>query len=153
MRAMFGVFLLLCLAFTVGGCSTVKGDPYVPGEIQVQGVQLGTITHVGASSVTSEPTIVGPVIGGVTGALIGGVIGGSGSAGVVGALAGGTLGAVAGGLGEMGFRTTNYGLALTVELDSGKTVIVAQPEDDIYTIGDRVRVMRDKEGYGRVQLQ
>ena len=62
------------------------------------------------------------------------------------------LGAVAGGVGEMGMRRTDHGLALTIELDNGKTVIVAQPEDDIYTVGDRVRVMRDGNGYGRVQL-
>ncbi len=150
---MSGIPLLLCLLFAFGGCSTVKGDPYIPGEIHAQSVLTGTVTHVGASSVTTEPTVVGPLVGGVTGALIGGAIGGSGTAGTVGLLAGGALGAVAGGVGEMGFRKTDYGLALTVELDNGKTIVIAQPEDDIYTVGDRVRVMRDAAGYGRVQLQ
>ncbi len=43
-------------------------------------------------------------------------------------------------------------IALTVDLDDGRVVIVVQPEDTIYRIGDRVRVVRDGKGFVRVQL-
>lgn len=43
-------------------------------------------------------------------------------------------------------------IALTVDLDNGGVVVVIQPEDDIYTVGDRVRVVRDGQGFVRVQL-
>lgn len=155
MRTNHTILLALCLALALAGCTTVKGDPYVPGEIHAQGVQMGTITHVGPSSVAQEPTLAGPIIGGGAGALAGGMIGsGGGAPGIAaGAVIGGGMGALAGGYGEAQMRRVDYGLALTVELDNGKTVIIAQPEDDIYTVGDRVRVMRDGKGYGRVQLQ
>ena len=152
MRLNYSVIIMSFCALMFSGCTSIKGDPYLPGDIQSQGLQTGTIVHVGASSVTQEPTMVGPIVGGTTGALVGGAILGSGTAGTIGMLTGGALGAIVGGAGEQGVRRTEYGLALTIELDNGRTIIVAQPEDDIYTVGDRVRLMRDKEGYGRAQL-
>ena len=43
-------------------------------------------------------------------------------------------------------------LALTVDLDDGQVIVVIQAEDAIYTVGDRVRVIRDGKGFVRVQL-
>ena len=43
-------------------------------------------------------------------------------------------------------------LAITVELDSGGIVMIIQPEDDIYTVGDRVRLFRGGSGFVRAQL-
>lgn len=43
-------------------------------------------------------------------------------------------------------------IAITVDTDDGRIVIVTQPEDDIYKVGDRVRVVRDGKGFIRVQL-
>lgn len=43
-------------------------------------------------------------------------------------------------------------IAITVDTDDGKVVVVIQPEDDIYRVGDRVRVIRDGRKLVRVQL-
>lgn len=43
-------------------------------------------------------------------------------------------------------------IAITVDTDDGGVVIVVQPEDDIYKVGDRVRIVRDGQGFVRVQL-
>jgi len=43
-------------------------------------------------------------------------------------------------------------IAITVDTDNGGIVVVIQPEDDIYRVGDRVRVIRDGQKFVRVQL-
>lgn len=43
-------------------------------------------------------------------------------------------------------------IAITVNLDSGGSVIVIQPEDNIFTPGDRVRIIRSGETFVRVQV-
>ena len=51
-----------------------------------------------------------------------------------------------------GREITKGDLALTVDLDDGRVVVVIQPEDNVYVVGDRVRVVRDGKGFVRVQL-
>ena len=43
-------------------------------------------------------------------------------------------------------------LAITVDLDDGGILMIIQPEAEIYTVGDRVRVFREG-GFTRAQLQ
>ena len=43
-------------------------------------------------------------------------------------------------------------IAITVDTDDGRVLVVTQPEDDIYKVGDRVRVVRGDKGFIRVQL-
>jgi outer membrane lipoprotein SlyB len=49
-------------------------------------------------------------------------------------------------------ETRRGNIAITVDTDDGRIVIVTQPEDDVYTVGDRVRVIRDGRGFIRVRL-
>lgn len=43
-------------------------------------------------------------------------------------------------------------LAITVDLDDGRVVMLIQSEDNVYAVGDRVRVFRDGDGLVRAQL-
>ena len=43
-------------------------------------------------------------------------------------------------------------IAITVDADDGSVVVIIQPEDDIYKVGDRVRVIRDGRGLVRAQI-
>lgn len=43
-------------------------------------------------------------------------------------------------------------IAITVDTEDGRVVVVIQREDDIYRVGDRVRILRDGRGFVRVQL-
>lgn len=57
------------------------------------------------------------------------------------------------GAAEMAGKEVRTGdLAITVDLDSGGIIMIIQPEDDIYTVGDRVQIFRDGAGFARAQL-
>lgn len=43
-------------------------------------------------------------------------------------------------------------IAITVDTDGGRVLVVIQPEDDIYQVGDRVRIIRNEDGFVSVQL-
>ena len=43
-------------------------------------------------------------------------------------------------------------LAISVELEGGGFIVIVQPQDNIYTVGDRVRVLRDGKGLIRAQI-
>ena len=43
-------------------------------------------------------------------------------------------------------------IAITVDTDNDRIIVVTQPEDDVYKVGDRVRIVRDNKGFIRVQL-
>ncbi|MDR3074089.1 MAG: hypothetical protein LBV01_05140 [Deltaproteobacteria bacterium] len=44
-------------------------------------------------------------------------------------------------------------IALTIDLDDGQVVVIIQTEDNVYVVGDRVRVLRDAENkFVRAQL-
>ena len=142
---------ILCLALAVGasGCSTVTGTPYPPGQVHSQNVQTGTIVNVTTATVSQEPTIWGPVIGGTIGGVAGSMVGGG--LGAIGLVGGAGTGALIGSYAERTSRSP--ALSLTIDMDSGETVSIVQAEDEIYTIGDRVRILQDSEGKARIQLQ
>ena len=46
---------------------------------------------------------------------------------------------------------TKAALELEVELDNGRIMVVVQEEDDVFVVGDRVRVIVDSRGVTRVR--
>ena len=89
-------------------------------------------------------SIAGAVVGGGAGAAAGSAVGsgrGSQAATVAGAVAGTIAGSV---LASNAAR--REGLEITVRLDSGRQILVLQPDGDTFKPGDRVRVLSDKQG-------
>ena len=43
-------------------------------------------------------------------------------------------------------------IAISIVLDDGQMIVVVQSEDDVYTAGDRVMVLRDGKGFVRAQV-
>lgn len=87
---------------------------------------------------------IGAVIGGGVGATAGSTVGsgrGSQAATVAGAVAGTIAGSTLG-----GSVRAREGLEITVRLDSGRQLIVLQPEGEHFTPGERVRVIAGPQG-------
>lgn len=141
-------FLLLFVA----GCETSSqgSKTYTRGQAQQQmDVYTGTVLNVAQVTIEPETTGGGSAIGGVAGGVAGSTVGSGGGrklATLGGALAGAALGSKA----EQQTRT-KAGLELEVELDDGRLMVVVQEEDDVFAVGDRVRVVVDSRGVTRVR--
>lgn len=145
------VFIVLTLAglLALTGCiSSRSGATYSRDQARhMQDVQLGVVETV--REITIEGTQSG--IGGVAGGAVGGIGGseiGHGKGSSAGAVVGAVLGGVAGGaLEEVATRKKGY--EITVRLDSGRTVAIAQEADEEFKAGERVRIVTG-DGVSRV---
>lgn len=131
------------MALTLGGCtSSLTGDSYSRDEArQVQTVRLGTIESLRPVKIEGSKTPIGAGAGAIVGGLGGSAIGGGRGSivtAVIGAVAGGLLGSMT----EEGLTRTQ-GVEITVREDDGSMRAYVQQvqENEIFRIGDRVRVM------------
>ena len=134
---------LVALTLTLGGCvSNLSGDSYSRDEARkVQTVRLGTIEMLRPVKIEGTKTPIGAGAGAVVGGIGGSTIGGgrgSAVAAVIGAVAGGLLGAMT----EEGLTRTQ-GVEITVREDDGsmRAYVQAVQENEIFRVGDRVRIM------------
>lgn len=136
------VTLLVCVALAFGGCASTGGRSYTPEEArQVQTVQRGTILSIQEVKIEQDSTLLGPAVGGVIGGVAGSTIGG-GRGRILSTVGGAAVGAVLGALGEKAIRSENaYEFMIRLENDGG-TISVVQSADDVYSVGDHVRVLR-----------
>jgi outer membrane lipoprotein SlyB len=91
----------------------------------------------------------GTLVGGGLGAAGGAAIGAATTNSVGGALVGGLLGAVGGAIaGNIVGRGTSSqrGIEVTVQKDDGQTVTIAQADNGDVQMGDRVRIVQDRNG-------
>ena len=146
--------IALCIAalgmLTLTSCaSSMSGSAYRRDQArQAQTVHEGTVVYVRPVQIEGTKSGLGTIAGGIMGAALGSTIGG-GSGRVVATAAGGVVGAIAGSAAEEGVTRQN-GLEITVELDNGEVIAVAQAADEIFEVGDRVRVLRRPGGEARV---
>jgi len=154
MRALQMLTVLLVLALCAGGCGSRKSFP--DGDIRsLHGVYYGTVLDVTDIMVAEDPSLTGPVVGGVVGAIIGSNLGGmlgkplAGGAGNLLLTAAGIVVGV-----EVGSKvhTRRYrATQITMELKNGKILMVVQGSDDYFLKGDQVRILHMGEGRARVQ--
>ena len=144
------VFFSLAAALILGGCATNPmtgtGTPQASASAYsaasanvIQGVLTGTVIAVHRITIAGTPTGAG-LIGG---ALVGGVLGHQIGGGLGQSLATGA-GAIAGALGGQaleGAASKENGLLVTVRLDNGNTVAIAQAADVPLTVGERVELI------------
>jgi outer membrane lipoprotein SlyB len=146
------VFFLAALAagLILSGCASRGGKTFSDSEVRsVQTVQFGTILSVQDVMVEEDPSFIGPAIGGVAGGVLGSLIG-KGTGRTLSILGGAALGALLGSAGESAARRYPA-TELTVELDSGQTIVIVQGNDEVFVSGDAVRVLHTGEGTARVQ--
>ena len=134
--------LIVALALMSTGCQTSQGGKtYTRGQAQTpMQVYYGTVLKVADVTIESKPTGIGAGAGGVVGGVVGSTIG-SGSGRVLATTAGALAGAAAGAAAEK-VAGTKAGLEIEVELDDGRILVVVQEKDDIYNVGDRVRLIQ-----------
>lgn len=142
--------VLLAAVLVLSGCpASMSGAAYERGQARTtQDVQFGTVQMV--REVLIEGT--GSGVGALTGAAVGGVAGsgiGGGRGRALATIGGAVAGGMAGAAAEEGL-TRQVGLEITVQLDSGRTIAVTQAADQMFSRGDRVRVLTGRDGTTRV---
>jgi outer membrane lipoprotein SlyB len=127
----------------LSGCQNYNASAqnYTYGEVQrEQIVRTGVVTAVVPITIDAgKSSGVGLLAGGALGGVAGNAVGG-GSGRAIATVGGAILGALAGNAVEN--RTnTESGLQITVRLDNGQTVVIAQAADIPITPGQRVQVI------------
>ena len=144
------ILVSLLSALLLAGCaSSQSGDVYSRDQAQREmTVRKGIVESV--RLVTVEGTKTG--LGGISGAAVGGIAGsniGGGKGQLVGAIIGAVAGALAGGAIEDSVTKTQA-LEITVQLDSGSSVVVVQAsQEGEFRAGDPVRLVT---GGGKVRV-
>ncbi len=144
-------FAVLVLCIFLAACAPSRsGKVYSRDQARAtHSVEMGTVERVEDVQIEGTKTPVGTVAGAATGGVLGSTIG-SGSGRAVATVLGAVAGGVAGSAVEEGV-TRKAGLEITVRLDSGKTIVIVQEADEMYYIGDRVRVVSGSDGTTRVR--
>jgi outer membrane lipoprotein SlyB len=141
---------LLMLGLLSGCASGRSGKTYSRDEArQSLSVYYGTVLAVAPAVIEGTKTPIGPAAGGATGAVLGSAVG-RGSGRAIATVVGGIAGAVAGGAIEEG-ATRREAYEITVELDTGQLIAVIQEADESFAAGDRVRILKGRDGTTRVR--
>jgi outer membrane lipoprotein SlyB len=138
---LFGLAAALAAVLVLDGCPAGLGSrDYSRGQArQVMQVQMGVVESVREVSIEGTKSPVGAAAGAAVGGIAGSRVG-HGATRSISAV----LGGVAGGVGGAAVEETvtrQQGLEITVRLDAGRTIAVAQAADEDFRVGDRVRVL------------
>jgi outer membrane lipoprotein SlyB len=144
----------VALTASLGACTQTGGMQ--PGYVNTQayGGQNGETGRVmsirevqlrGSGSGVSDGTLVGGGVGMAGGAAIGAATTNSVGGALVGGLLGAVGGAIAGNIVDRG-GSSQRGIEVTVQKDDGQTVAIAQPDNGDVQMGDRVRIVQDRNG-------
>lgn len=144
-----------CLIFilTLSGCaSNLTGDTYSREEARrTQTVRMGTIISIRMVTVEGTDSGVGKIGGAVVGGVIGSrVDGGHGAWAVLGGVVGALAAGVAGSKAEE-VITRKQMMEMTIEETGGRTIVVVQdPGNDSFNVGDKVKLITTSQGVTRV---
>jgi len=137
------LILVGALAALLAGCAVTPNSASVYSSRQAQGeqtVRMGVVESV--RNVTIDKGASG--VGTVAGAALGGIAVGSNVGSGNGALASGIVGALLGGVAgnQIESRLSNKpGLEITVRLDNGELRAITQDADELFRVGERVRLL------------
>lgn len=142
---------MLLMALVLSGCaSSLSGGAYSRSQARgAQDVQLGTVQAAREVLIEGTKSGVGTISGGALGGIAGSSIGGGSRARAAAAIGGALLGGLLGAATEEGI-TRQRGVEVTVRLDSGRTLAVTQGADEVFSPGERVRVLTAYDGTTRV---
>ncbi|TAJ39939.1 MAG: hypothetical protein EPO55_10645 [Reyranella sp.] len=113
-------------------------------------VSINEISLRGAGGGSGNGGLIGGMAGAAGGAALGAASSGYSVAGMlVGALLGAVGGAIAGSIID-GDSGAGRGIEVVVQRDNGQKVTVAQRDDGDVQLGDRVRIVQDRQGVAKV---
>ena len=146
--------LPLVLAFGLSACDDNGVQPGVvttaSNGYQGEGGRVMAIREVplrNSQSGVSNGTLIGGGVGAAGGAVAGGLIGGNAGSAILGGVLGAVGGAVAGT--AIDRNSTKRGIEVSIQKDDGQTVTIAQSDDGDVQMGDRVVIVRDRNGVAR----
>ncbi len=103
----------------------------------------------GAPGGGGNGAFLGGLLGAGAGATLGAITSNTLGGGLVGALLGAVGGAIAGTIAD-GRGAPGRGIEVTVQRDDGQQVTVAQADDGDIQLGDRVRIVQNRQGVAQV---
>lgn len=120
-----------------------NGGAYVGSQGRVMAIREVALR---GSTGMNDGTLVGGGLGAAGGAAVGAATTNSVGGAVVGGLLGAVGGAIAGTAIGSNSGSSRRGIEVTVQQDDGRTVTIAQPDDGDVQMGDRVRIVQDRNG-------
>lgn len=139
------LLILGAVATTVilAGCAQpgLGGGNYTRGQVRgEQVVRLGTVESVRDVTIDARDSGTGTLAGAAIGGVAGSTVGGGSRANAVGAIAGAVVGGIIGSAVEKN-NNDRRGVEVTVRLEGGKLIAIAQEKDEEFRVGDRVRIL------------
>lgn len=113
----------------------------------LQEVQFGTVVSVRPVMIEQNSSETGQVAGGIIGGVAGSEVG-QGKAQIVGSVAGAVAGSAIGSIIDRA-SDAKQGLEITVKLQNDKIVALAQIADEMFQVGDSVKIL-SSNGKSRV---
>ncbi len=153
-KRLLSLIVPAALAVGLGACNQTSGGMQ-PGVVSTSASGIasgdsGRVVAIHEVAVRGGPGMGnGTLVGGGLGAAGGAAIGAATTRSVGGALIGGLLGAVGGaiaGTAISGGGSSQRGIEVTVQKDDGQTVVIAQSDNGDVQMGDRVRIVQDRNG-------
>lgn len=135
------IFTLLCAAALTGCVVAPHSASVYEGRqtMNEQTVRMGTVDAVREVSIahrdTGTGTLAGAALGGLAGSNVGGGKG-SVAAGIAGAVVGGIIGS-----NIEADANKKKALEITVRLDNGELRAITQEADELFRVGERVRLL------------
>lgn len=144
------------LAVSLGACNQAGGAT-PPGIVNTSAtggyigdsgrvVSIREVAVRGGGSGVGNGTLVGGGLGAAGGAAIGAATTNSMAGVLIGGLLGAVGGAIAGTAIDSSGGGSQRGIEVTVQKDDGQTIVVAQADNGDVQIGDRVRIVQDRNG-------
>lgn len=152
MKTRYIVPLLLAAVLISTGCQTTRqgSKTYTRNEAQRPlNVTYGTVRSIADVTIEAEESGAGAAIGGVAGGVAGSTVGG-GDGQKLATVAGAIIGAAVGSMTEKEVFTKEA-LEIEVEQDNGDIIVIVQEKDDVFMVGDRVRII--EASYGRLRVR
>lgn len=141
---------VIVLAMFLASCATpTSSNTYTTEQAgTLHEVQFGTVVSVRPVMIREDGSETGKVAGGVIGGVAGSEIG-EGKGQIVGSVAGAVIGGTVGMVVDKSLQS-KQGVEITVRLEEGKLVALAQLADEPFQIGDPVKILTAKNGKARV---
>jgi outer membrane lipoprotein SlyB len=153
-KTICALVLPVALAFSLSACDDNGVQPGVvttaASGYQGETGRVMAIREVplrNSQSGVSNGTLIGGGVGAAGGAVAGAAIGGNAGSAILGGLLGAVGGAVAGT--AIDRNSTKRGIEVSIQKDDGQTVTIAQADDGDVQMGDRVVIVRDRNGVAR----
>lgn len=154
MKRIIAAALSAVLLLALSACQTnYAGSAYDPEFVRAGfTVAYGELLGIGKATIEGEAGLAGGIGGGVVGGALGSTIGG-GSGQTVATAVGAVGGAIAGSAIQKKMGTQDA-FEFEVKLDDGRIISVVQTTgDDVFHVGDRVRVLTANGGQYAGQMR